>query len=122
MFATVLLSLVLVQTLSPIAMDTGSISGNVVDAASQTPVAGARVTLVRIVEADVLPGDYFVIPNPSVESSLGGGVGAFAIGFGVETVAGSDPVVVFDTPSGRQPVEIRVTEANVTGVRVVTTP
>jgi hypothetical protein len=52
MVATVLLSLVLVQALSPIAMGTGTISGSVVDAASQTPVAGARVTLVRIVEAD----------------------------------------------------------------------
>jgi hypothetical protein len=33
-------------------MDTGSISGSVVDGASQTPVGGARVTLVTIVEAD----------------------------------------------------------------------
>ena len=33
-------------------MDAGPISGKVVDAASQTPVGGARVTLVRIVEAD----------------------------------------------------------------------
>src|SRR5688500_9834003 len=50
LFATVPLSLMLAQGLSPIAMDTGSISGEVVDAASQTPVGGARVTLVKIVE------------------------------------------------------------------------
>jgi hypothetical protein len=34
-------------------MDTGSIAGEVVDAASQTPVGGARVTLVKIVEVAV---------------------------------------------------------------------
>jgi hypothetical protein len=70
----------------------------------------------------VLPGVYFIIANPSFESSLGGGVGAFSIGFGVEHVPGSEPVVVFDTPSGRQPIKITVTDANVTGVKVVATP
>jgi hypothetical protein len=70
-----------------------------------------------------LPGSYFVIANSSVESSFGGGVGGFAIGFGVEmeTVPGREPLVVFDTPSGRQPIKIAVTDANVTGVKVVAT-
>jgi hypothetical protein len=66
----------------------------------------------------VLPGAYFVIANPSVASSFGG----FSIGFGVEAVAGSEPVVVFDTRSGRQPIKITVIDANVTDVRVVATP
>jgi hypothetical protein len=69
----------------------------------------------------VLPGSYFVIANPSFESSFGGGAGGFAIGFGVETVSGREPVVAFDTPSGRQPIKITVTDANVTGVKVVAT-
>jgi hypothetical protein len=47
---------------------------------------------------------------------------AFAIGFAVEAVAGSEAVVVFDTPSGRQPIKIRVTDANVTSLRIVATP
>jgi hypothetical protein len=70
----------------------------------------------------VLPGDYFVIAYPSAESSFGGFVSAFSIGFGVETVAGSEPVVVFETPSERQPVKIHVMDANVPGLRVVATP
>jgi hypothetical protein len=72
----------------------------------------------------VLPGSYFVVAQPSFESSLGGtGGGGFAIGFGVEMepVAGREPHVVFDTPSGRQPIRITVTDANVTGVKVVAT-
>ena len=72
------------------AMDAGSISGTVVDASSQSPVGGARVMLVRIVEADA--------------------------------VADSESVVVFETPSGRQPVKIHVMDANVTGVTIVATP
>jgi hypothetical protein len=36
-------------------------------------------------------------------------------------VVDREPVVVFDTPSGRQPISIRVTDANVTGVKVVAT-
>jgi Carboxypeptidase regulatory-like domain len=116
-----------------------SVSGVVVDEGG-APLAGAMITLMPLLQPEmplpflmgfadrngaftvssVLPGDYFVIANPSVESSFGGG-GAFCIGFGVETVAGSEPVVVFDTPSGRQPIKIPVIDANVTGVRVVAT-
>ena len=70
----------------------------------------------------VLPGAYFVIANPSHESSFGAGACGFSIGFSVETVAGREPVVVFDTPPGRQPVKIIVTDTNVTGVKVVATP
>ena len=118
-----------------------SVSGVVVDEVG-APLAGAMITLMpgsqpempfpflmgladrngAFTVSGVLPGDYFVIANPSVESSFGGGGGVFSIGFGVETVAGSEPVVVFDTPSGRQPIKIPVIDANVTGVRVVATP
>jgi hypothetical protein len=41
------------------------------------------------------------------------------MGFGVVLVALSDSVVVFDSPSGRQPTRIGVIDANVTGVRIV---
>jgi Carboxypeptidase regulatory-like domain len=118
-----------------------SVSGVVVDEGG-APLAGAMITLLpgsqpempfpflmgvadrngAFTVSGVLPGDYFVIANPSVESSFGGGGGGFSIGFGVETVAGSEPVVVFDTPAGRQPIKIRVTDANVTGVRIVAMP
>jgi hypothetical protein len=118
-----------------------SVSGVVVDEGG-APLAGAMITLMpgsqpempfpflmgvadrngAFIVSGVLPGDYFVIANPSVESSFGGGVGGFSIGFAVETVAGSEPVVVFDIPSGRQPIKIPVIAANVTGVRVVATP
>jgi hypothetical protein len=117
-----------------------SVSGVVVDEAG-APLAGAMITLIpgshpempfpflmgvadrngAFTVSGVLPGDYFVIANPSVESSFGGG-SAFAIGFGVEAVVGSEPVVVFDTPSGRQPLKILVIDANIMGVRVVATP
>ena len=73
----------------------------------------------------VLPGSYFVIAAPSFESSFDGGSGGggFAIGFGVEmeTAPGHEPLVVFDTPSGRQPTKITVTDANITGLKVVAT-
>jgi hypothetical protein len=115
-----------------------SVSGVVVDEAG-APLAGAMITLMpgshpempfpflmgvadrngAFTVSGVLPGDYFVIANPSVESSFGG---AFSIGFGVEAVVGSEPVVVFDTPSGRQPIKILVIDANIMGVRVVATP
>jgi hypothetical protein len=117
-----------------------SVSGVVVDERG-APLTGATVTLMAgsqpempfpflmsvadrngaFTVSGVLPGSYFVIANPSFESSFGGGVGGFAIGFGVETVPGREPVVVFDTPSGRQPIKITVTDANVTGVKVVAT-
>ena len=120
-----------------------SVSGVVVDEGG-APLAGAMITLMpgsqpelpfpflmgvadrngAFTVSGVLPGEYFVIANPSDESSFDVGVGAFgfSIGFGVETVAGSEPAVVFDTPSGRQPIRIPVIDANVTGVRVVATP
>ena len=118
-----------------------SVSGVVVDE-SGAPLAGAMVTLMPGSQLEmpfpflmgvadrngaftigaVLPGDYIVIANPSFESTSGGGFGAFSIGFSVETVAGSEPAVVFDTPSGRQPLKVLVTDADVTGVRVVATP
>ena len=118
-----------------------SVSGVVVDEAG-APLAGAMITLMpgshpempfpllmgvadrngAFTISGVLPGDYFVIANPSVDSSFGGFVNAFCIGFGVETVAGGEPVVVFDAPSGRQPIKITVRDANITGVRVVATP
>jgi hypothetical protein len=117
-----------------------SVSGVVVDEGG-APLAGAMITLMPLLQPEmpfpfvmgladrngaftvsgVLPGDYFVIANPSVESSFGWGGGDFSIGFGVETVAGGEPVVVFDTPSGRQPIKVPVIDANVTGVRVVAT-
>ena len=118
-----------------------SVSGVVVDERG-APLTGAMVTLMggsqpempfpflmgvadrngAFTVSGVLPGSYFVIANPSFESSFGGGVGGFAIGFGVEmTVPGREPVVVFDTPSGRQPIKITVIDANVTGVKVVAT-
>src|SRR5215204_5151688 len=52
LLATVLPSLMLVQAPSPMAMDTGSISGTIVDAVSHVPIDGARVMLVTILEAD----------------------------------------------------------------------
>jgi hypothetical protein len=116
-----------------------SVSGVVVDERG-APLTGAMVTLMggsqpevpfpflmgvadrngAFTVSGVLPGSYFVIADPSFESSFGGG-GGFAIGFGVETVSGREPVVVFDTPSGRQPIKITVTDANITGVKVVAT-
>jgi hypothetical protein len=71
----------------------------------------------------VLPGSYFVIANSSFQSSSGAAVGGFAIGFGVEmeTVPGREPLVVFDTPSGRQPIKVTVRDANITGVEIVGT-
>lgn len=114
------------------------VSGVVVDERG-VPLTSAMVTLMRgsqpelpfpflmgvadrngaFTVSGVLPGSYFVIANPSFETSFGGGVGGFAIGFGVETVPGGEPVVVFDSPSGRQPIRITVTDADVTGVKVV---
>ena len=93
-----------------------SVSGVVVDEGG-APLAGAMITLMPGSQPEmpfpflmgvadrngaftlggVLPGDYFVIANPSVESSFGGAGGGFSIGFGVEAVADSEPVVVFDT-------------------------
>jgi Carboxypeptidase regulatory-like domain len=118
-----------------------SVSGLVVDEAG-APLAGAMVTLMpgsqpelpfpflmgvadrngAFTVSGVLPGDYFVVANPSDQSSFGGGIRAFSIGFGVEAVASSEPAVVFDTPSGHQPIKIAVIDGNVTGVRVVATP
>jgi Carboxypeptidase regulatory-like domain len=117
-----------------------SVSGVVVDERG-TPLAAAMVTLMAGSQPEepfpflmgvadrngaftvggVLPGSYFVVANPSFESSSVAGGGGFSIGFGVEVVAGREPVVVFDTPSGRQPTKITVTDADVTGVRVVVT-
>lgn len=119
-----------------------SVSGVVVDERG-APLTSAMVTLMPASPSEVpfpllmgvadrngaftvsgvLPGSYVVIAPLSVESSFGGGggIGAFAIGFGVETVPGRDPVVVFDAPSGRQPIKISVTDADVAGVKVVAT-
>jgi hypothetical protein len=117
-----------------------NVSGVVVDERG-APLTGAMVTLMAGSQPEapfaflmgvadrngtftvggVLPGSYFVIAYPAFESSIGVGGGGFAIGFGVETVPGREPAVVFDTPSGRQPIKITVTDANVTGVRVVAT-
>jgi Carboxypeptidase regulatory-like domain len=126
---------------SPVSSAAFTVSGVVVDEGG-APLPGAMITLMpgsqpempfpflmgvadrngAFTVSGVLPGEYFVFANPSVESSFGGGCGAFAIGFGFETVADSERVVMFDTPSGRQPIKIPVIDANVTGVRVVATP